>query len=301
MKNNYSFAIWLVGGVAAIVALLIVISTPMFGPRRSLPEKTAGYLSDEAVVDSIGRKEVAPSSFPVPPIVGGETAAEAEQRIIKTADLAVTVDGVDKKVQEVITLATGRGGFVQSSTVVEDETGQKSGYVTVRVPVSLFEDTIQAIKELAIRIERESINGYDVTEQYTDLEARLRSAKAQEEQYLAILEKAETVQDILAVQQYLQSIRYEIESLEGQLKSLGNQTEYSTISVTMEEETRVELPTAKFDLVLTTKEALRYVVLLAQAVVTLAIWLVIVGSAIGLPLALVTWGAVIIVRKILRR
>lgn len=235
------------------------------------------------------------------PSRGGQTAAEAEQRIIKTADIAIGVDGVEGKTYEIISIATGKGGFVQSSTLVEDEAGYKSGYVTVRVPSASFEDTIKTIKDLAVRVDRESITGRDVTEEYTDLEARLRSAKAQEEQYLEILGKAETVQDILAVQSYLQSVRYEIESLQGQIDSLGNQTEYSTISVSIVEEVRVQVPIEKFDLVRNIKLALKYVVILAQTLLTYIVWLIIVGGAIVMPLGLFVGGVIWVIRQIIAR
>jgi len=242
------------------------------------------------------------SSMPYPtPSTGGKTAAEADQRIIKTADLSIGVDGVEAKTQEIVTMATGRGGFVQSSTVLEDGEGYKSGYVTIRVPSNTFEATISAIKDIAVRVDRESVTGQDVTEQYTDTEARLRSAKAQEEQYLVILEKAETVQDILSVQSYLQNIRYEIESLQGQLDSLGNQTEYSTISVTLQEEVRIQIPTEKFDLVRDIKLALKYVVILAQTVLTFLVWLAVVGGAVIIPLGLIITLIVWVVRKIVAR
>lgn len=232
---------------------------------------------------------------------GGQTAAEADQRIIKTADLAISVDGVDNKTQDVINIATGRGGFVQSSTVTENDDGSQNGYVTVRVPTDKFEDTLTAIKDLAVRVNRESINGQDVTEQYTDLEARLRSAQAQEEQYLEILDKATSVQDILSVQSYLQSIRYEVESLQGQLQSLGNQTDYSTISVSLEEDVRVQVPTAKFDLLRDVKLALKYVVILAQSALTFIVWLLIVGGAVIIPLGLFTGLVVWVIKKIIAR
>jgi hypothetical protein len=171
----------------------------------------------------------------------------------------------------------------------------------VRVPSDTFEDSVAAIKDLAVRVDRESINGQDVTEQYTDLEARLRSAQAQEEQYLVILDKAVTVQDILAVQQYLQNIRYEIESLQGQIDSLGNQTEYSTISVSLSEEIRVKVPTEKFDLGRDIRLAFDAVVRLAQAALTFLVFFVIVGGAIvipaGLLIALIIW----VIRKIIAR
>lgn len=320
--SNSSFVTWMIGGGVTIVIALVLIgaSGSMMGNGCSFMRCADLFVDDQAVADRLGVKMMgdyynldastssgsagiaAPESMPYPyPTGGGQTAAEADQRIIKTAELALAVSGVDNKVQEAISLATGKGGFVQSSTVVEDDNGQKTGYVIVRVPVATFEDTISELKKLAVRVERESINGQDVTENYTDLEARLRSAKAQEDQYLQILDIATSVQDILSVQQYLQNIRYEIESLQGQLDSLGNQTEYSTISLTMYEETRIEIPTNRFDLRLTIKEAGRSVVLLAQAALTVLIWLIVVGGAFVLPLGLLAYAIVKLARYVRNR
>jgi hypothetical protein len=273
-----------------------------------MPEMATSLSAPQAMMDGVGMDMYALSDAkaallygaPMAP-GGGQTAAEADQQIIKTADLAIAVDGVENKTQEVVSIATGRGGFVQSSTVTENDDGSQNGYVTVRVPVDNFEDTLDAIKDLAVRVNRESINGQDVTEQYTDLEARLRSAKAQEEQYLEILDKATSVQDILSVQSYLQSIRYEVESLQGQLQSLGNQTEYSTISVSLEEDVRVQVPTAKFDLLRDVKLALKYVVILAQSALTFIVWLLIVGGAVIIPLGLFTGLVVWVIKKIVAR
>jgi hypothetical protein len=315
--DNKMFKIIAASGVLVIVVALAVISTPEFSKN----DDSDGFfdmpmLREESAYDSGMMGAVATSSlgyagegmmladsFAPSPIMmyGGKTAAEAEQRIIKTADLAIAVDGVAAKTQEVSTLATGRGGFVQSSTLVEDESGYKTGYVVVRVPSDKFEATITDIKNLAVRIDRESMNGQDVTEQYTDLEARLKSAKAQEEQYLLILDKAETVDEILSVQSYLQNIRYEIESLQGQIDSIGNQTEYSTISVSLSEEIRVKVPTEKFDLGRDIRLAFDAVVRLIQAGLSFTVFFVIVGGAIAIPVALLIALTVWVIKKIVAR
>ncbi len=307
--DNKTIIIPIVGSLLVIIALVLIFKHQF--ERDLLAPELGMYTYDEnsdvAAVSpefSGGKMAISADNSRVhypEPSRGGQTAAEAEQRIIKTADIAIGVDGVEGKTYEIISIATGKGGFVQSSTLVEDEAGYKSGYVTVRVPSASFEDTIKTIKDLAVRVDRESITGRDVTEEYTDLEARLRSAKAQEEQYLEILAKAETVQDILAVQSYLQSVRYEIESLQGQINSLGNQTEYSTISVSIVEEVRVQVPTEKFDLVRNIKLALKYVVILAQTLLTYIVWLIIVGGAIVIPLGLFVGGVIWVIRQIIAR
>jgi hypothetical protein len=301
-----------------ILTLLIASGIICFGARKHIAG-IAGYnMSEAGVATSMPLMDMdvryggtgmggeiaydsAKSLMPIPPQTAGSTAATAEPRIIKTGNLSLEVSSARDSAEKVGAEATKRGGFVQSSNTSEDQNGNIYGNVTVRVPSDKFEETMSAMKALAIRVSTDSVNGEDVTEQYTDIEARLRNAKAQETQYLAILEKAETVQDILSVQQYLSGVRYEIESLEGQLKYLGNKTDYSTINVSLFEEAHLDIPNGKFDLMRDIKEAGRAVILLAQAFLTFAIWFVIIGAAFALPISLVGYIIYRAVRKLLRK
>lgn len=322
MKNasSRSFPL-LLGGLILVIVVLLAIDTVVTKPQSSdmwpFAHARFGTISmtssggsqnyaygSPATGMAVGEmaRDSAFAPAPMPPVsVGGKTAAEAQPRVIKTADLEIDVDGVDTQTTAVAKIATDRGGFVQSSTVSEDVNGNKMGYVSVRVPADKFDESIAAIKELATRVQTESVQGQDVTEQYTDLQARLTSAQAQEAQYLEILKQAETVQDILAVQQYLENVRYEIESLQGQIQGLSNQTDYSTISVTLNEDVKVEVPSGKFDLARDAKTALKVVILLAQALLTFIVWFIIIGLAVAIPaglfIALVVW----VVRKIIAR
>src|SRR4029079_8297694 len=135
---------------------------------------------------------------------------------------------------------------VQNSSVSEREDGTHFGSITVRVPAEEFENTLNAIKDFANVVRTQSTTGQDVTEQYTDLQAQLRNAQAQETEYLNILKRAQTVEEILSVQNYLGSIRSTIESLQGRIQYLENVTSYSTITVGLSEEPTVHVPTKAF-------------------------------------------------------
>ncbi|KKW30082.1 MAG: hypothetical protein UY72_C0023G0004 [Candidatus Uhrbacteria bacterium GW2011_GWD2_52_7] len=219
----------------------------------------------------------------------GETAATAEQKIIKTAELTISVDGVQASIDAIAAEAVKQNGFVQSSQVYEDVYGNLTGWITIRVPASTFEAVIATIKNSAVRLEGESRNAQDVTEEYTDLEARLIAAEAQESQYLLILEDAATVGEVLAVQEHLGTVRAEIESLQGQINYLTNLTDYSTVTVYVNEETKINFPTEKFDLIRDFKQAGHYVVVLAQKTLTALVWTLVVGLTIAIPVALIGW------------
>lgn len=249
---------------------------------------SAGYdgtMMDFTVSDSYEEKISASSAAPS----AGETAATADQKIIKTAELSITVDGVQASVDEISAEASKQQGFTQSSQVYEDVFGNLTGWITIRVPADTFEMVIASIKNGAVNIESETRNAQDVTEEYTDLAARLTAAEAQELQYLAILQDTATVGEVLAVQEHLADVRAQIESLQGQINYLENRTSFSTITVYLSEETRISIPTERFDLVRDFKEAMHYVIVLAQQTLTVIIWVLVFGVTVGTPVAALAW------------
>lgn len=306
---------WIVGGSVALALLLVATSATTNVPFRMMSSTVSspgyggmmGYATDEstgayeydlavapemAVRDSYG-SPIAPPSPEEPS--AGQTAAEVDQKIIKTGYLDLAVDDVGETASKLSALATGKGGFVQETSVSERADGTHFGNVTVRVPSEQFESTMTEIKAYAASVTTESSQGQDVTEQFTDLEAQLRNAKAQEEEYLKILERATTVEEILQVQSYLSSVRYTVESLEGRIQYLENRTSYSTISVAMSEEPTVRIPTKDFRFGATISEAGQALVAIVQNLAVAAIWLVVVGGGILVPVALVVWA----VRKLM--
>ena len=270
---------------------------------KSIPEPT---LSDQAM----GAASVETMEAPVrgeigiptpPPPTAGKTAAEAEQRIIKTGFLSLVVDSVNDTVQQIEELTNEIDGFVQSSSVSERGDGTHQGSMTVRVPVDKMETAMEDIKSLANVVETERVTGQDVTEQYTDLQARLKNARSQEERYRELLDQAEDVQDILAIEQQLNQIRNEVEHLEGRLQSLENRTSYSTINVTLAEEPRVQAPSKTFRPFTSANEAVQSLIELGQQFVIGLIWVTIVGGGIAIPLVLIGWVAFKIYKTIKQR
>lgn len=154
-----------------------------------------------------------------------------DKKIIKNGSLNILVNKTEDTIQKITELATRMEGFVEGSEVYKSTEDTKSGYVTVRVPVIKFEDAVREIKTFAEIVEREQVSAQDVTEDYVDMEARLKNLKAEEAQYLIILKKAITIKDILSVQNELGNVRENIERLQGQIQFLGRQTEMSTIIV----------------------------------------------------------------------
>ena len=216
-----------------------------------------------------------PRDFPIPSSGDLGQYASVETKIIRTANLSLLVENTEEFIPRVQTMVEGFKGFVEySSTWVEvDET--TSGSMTLRVPSKDFSSAMESIKKMVTVVESESISAQNVTEEYIDLQARLKTLKAEEAQYLLILERASTVEEILKVTDYLSNVRAEIESLQGRLQYLENQTDYSTITLTVHEEASLISPTENWQPLVVFKEAFNQLIQFARWTVEALIWVVV--------------------------
>jgi hypothetical protein len=155
--------------------------------------------------------------------------------VIKTAELFLAVDKFEEAFAQAQKIASQNGGFIVASSVTTREENRKSGSITLRVPSTKFDETLDALKKLASSVENESVRGNDVTEEFYDVAARLENKQNAEKRYQEILKSAKTVKDILEVEQALTTVREEIEHLTGRKRFLADQVELSTINATMHE------------------------------------------------------------------
>ncbi len=192
---------------------------------------------DEAA--AAGRAYNMTSSYmPMPDMeesAGAGTVTTDSQKVIQTASLSLHVEDVRETAEVVNQKVSEWGGFVENSNVTRYDTSY-SAYMTLRVPKEQFAAAIVALKDLSIYVSNEYSNAEDVTETYLDLEARLNNMKAEEAQYLTILEKAGTITETLEVTRALSSVRAEIESLESRLQYYDARVDFSSISLTLSED-----------------------------------------------------------------
>lgn len=268
---------------------------PMMGYGTEYSE---GIISQDAY-GIAGKMMIAPSPYPAP----GAGSADRERigpKIIRNGSLTLRVDDVEKRADELKTLALSKNGFVASSNI-SDVNGVKNGYLTIRIPSDKFDETVAAAKKLALVVFNESSNADDVTAQYVDLDARLRAAKAEEAQYLEILKQARSVEDTLNVSARLADVRTRIEQIQGQLRSLNDQTDYATLNISLTQSAKVEIPTRTWKPFETLKESLRVLVIALQALVDIIITGLVFLAGFLLPIILVIVLAAWIVRMIWRK
>ena len=153
-----------------------------------------------------------------------------EQKIIKTGNLRFETSDVEKTHQQIVLALKKHNCFVQNDTEgkVDNSIFRR---LTIRVPSKNFESLLDDISKGVTYFDTKDISSEDVTEQYIDVEARLKTKKILENRYLELLKKTTKVTEMLEIEGQLSVIREEIEAKQGQLFYLKNQISMSTIDL----------------------------------------------------------------------
>jgi hypothetical protein len=162
----------------------------------------------------------------------GKNTVTIEKKIIKTADISIEVKNLKKSRVALSQMLQKYKAYV-SNEKEDNNSNQLSNTITIRISSEHFDSLLNEICDEALNVESKNISLSDVTEEFIDITARLKNKKEVEKQYLELLKKANTVDDILNVNEHLRIIREEIESQEGRLKYLESQVSYSTINLYM--------------------------------------------------------------------
>ena len=197
--------------------------------------------SMEAPVDRIDRE----GSFN-----GGSTNVDpnvipelpANRKVIRDAELSVETLEFDAFISSINAKMAELGGYVQSNNVSGKAynygSGLRSANMVIRIPAEKLDSFLSAVDGLGNVISR-SENVDDVTDTYVDTEARIESLRTEYQTLLDLLAKAETLEDIITLQDRLSDVRYEMESYEARLRSYDSLIAYSTVTIRISEVERV--------------------------------------------------------------
>lgn len=148
--------------------------------------------------------------------------------LVYTANIRGKVISINEFEKQLVKLINKDNGYISLvEKFNEDEIS-----IIFKIPKGKFYSNLDSIKNLFISLENERVQIEDISTQYIDVEARLLTKKEAEKRYLALMQKANSVKDILEIEQALRQIREEIESFEANLRYLKNSVQYSTITVT---------------------------------------------------------------------
>jgi len=175
-------------------------------------------------------------------VAGG--GAQDGRAVIATANISIQTKTYDAFSAALKAELKTMGGYTNAFDEWNYDSNRHAS-VTARVPSQKLDAFLDSLEENGTVISR-SINTADVTDEMIETGSRKQALQAEEAALLTILEKAQTVEDIIRVQDRLSNVRSELESYLQKLQSLQNQVAYSTVNIDVQEVNRITTPTQKF-------------------------------------------------------
>ncbi|MCO6451254.1 MAG: DUF4349 domain-containing protein [Caldilineales bacterium] len=291
------------------IAILILI-TLVLAACASGGQATADYASAPMPGAPAQPEMEAPAAEPYAEDTAGDIVKQAEgqndRKVIYNSRMDLVVEDTEAVGQQIGDLADSLGGFISGLNAFRGEGDQVFVSLTLRIPAEQFETARAALRGYAMRVENESINTNDVTDQYYDINARLTALRATETELLALLaetrERNGDVEDIMSIYRELTNIQGQIESLQGQLNRLENEVSLSTIDVVLRpDELTQPITTRAWRPLETLRNSFRTLLSALQGLIDVLIYVIVVALPVLLILAIPLIIIVLIIRWLVRR
>lgn len=181
-----------------------------------------------------------------PTVEAGTTAAEVvdntvfdERKLIKTVDMTVETKEYDMLMTELKNQVSKLGGYIEHMDTYNGSSysyyrSSRSASMTIRIPKDKLTEFVETVSGIS-NVVRRSDNVEDVTLSYVDMESRRNTLQTEQERLLALLAKAESIEDIITIEDRLSTVRYQLESMESKLRTIDNQVDYSTVYMNIDE------------------------------------------------------------------
>jgi len=170
---------------------------------------------------------------------GAAGVTATERKLIKNVDMNVETREYDKLLASVENKVTELGGYIESLDAYNGSSyynyrSTRNANMTIRIPKDRLDEFLNTVSDLG-NVTSRSENVQDVTLTYVDLESHRDALQTEQERLLQLLEQAESIEDIITIEQRLSDVRYQLESMESQLRSYDNQVDYSTVYLYIDE------------------------------------------------------------------
>ncbi|CAH0344576.1 DUF4349 domain-containing protein [Bacillus sp. CECT 9360] len=228
--------------IAAFAFLFLLLLVACSGDNES-SDKAQPDLQTENMKDSSKTTEnISEGEGKAETVKEDSEPAATERKVIHNAELRLEVKNLEKHHVKLEDKVKQYGGYIVQSNVFSEDKGYLNGMVIARVPEKSFQKFLSETEATAAKVIERNVRGEDVTEEYVDLESRLKSKKAVEARLLVFMQKAEKTEDLLKISGDLANVQEEIETIVGRMKFLDNQVAYATVTINTFEE-KVVVPT----------------------------------------------------------
>jgi hypothetical protein len=274
-----------------VIFMAAVLSACSREAEMAVPSAPAPAAADEAVSRQGGALAAK----------GGEEQAQPARMVIRNAEVSLVVTDARAVAEVASRLTESMGGFVTESRQWRENDAIRA-HLILRVPSARLSEVMGELRKQAVRVERETVTGQDVTEEYTDLGAQLTNLEATETELRELLstvrQRTQKAADILEVHAELTKVRGEIERIRGRMKYLSQLAAFSTINVDLVPDA-LAAPVVRpgWRPLAVAYDALRSLMDALQFLANTAIWLAI----FGLPIGAIVVGVFLILRAMFRR
>lgn len=156
--------------------------------------------------------------------------SQTDRMVVEETNLSLQVEDVSDSIQLIKNKAQTLGGFMVNANLSRPQESS-SGYISIRVPSSKSEEMLNYLRENSVQVVSENLNGYDVTDAYSDIDAKLQTLLSTKAKFEAFMLKAETIDEILRVQSELLRLQDQIDAQVGQKKYLEDVS--SSVKITV--------------------------------------------------------------------
>jgi len=228
------------GGSSAATTEKYAMDSPAAEAPMPAPEAQMMYEYEMGVTEE-SMDAMEPNPYTAGGLGDGDAApADVARKLIRNVDLSLETREFDQAVADLNDLVARLGGYIEYSDIsgrsldYKGEYYRRNAHFVARIPAEKLSEATGTIEEICnVTSRSESVN--DITDAYYDVDGRLRTLRIEEERLLALLEKAEKLEDMLTIESHLSEVRYQIEKLTGQLNRYDNQVNYSTVSMYLQE------------------------------------------------------------------
>lgn len=201
--------------------LVVCLTTVFYSCNQSSDSRD--YSADESVVETASKLDA---------MVEPEKALEnVDRKLIKEGFLEFETKDLNKTRQNIVKAVQQYKGYTSTDQEFTSP-GKVSITINVRIPSQYFDSALTEIVGDVKKFDRKEVFIKDVTEEFMDIEARLKTKKELESRYLELLKQTGKINEIMEIERELSQLRSDVESIEGRYKYLSNQVVYSTLNIT---------------------------------------------------------------------
>ncbi len=228
MDSSRRTWLWVTG---TILLLAAIVAPNLMRSRITHQRLAAGFRPTEMayLVPASTSQRAQPDAG----VIGGALSDAPEKKVVHTAELALNVHNVEEASARIRSLTLQAKGEIDQVRAWSPSEQTRAGELHVRVPADALDPMLKQFKAAALDVSNEQIAATDVTRQFADNDARMRTLKAEEQQYLQILKQAKSVPDVLDVTEKLDAVRAHIEQLQTDINVMSHDIAMSAVSITL--------------------------------------------------------------------